>query len=87
MSDSATRICSFSKNQRERVVISIDAFKGHNLLDIRAFAVPQDGGEEKPTPKGITIRVCLLDSLLEGLADARAELVRRGLLDSEARHA
>ena len=48
-------IASFEKNSFEEVRISLTNFKGKDLIDLRVYYRTDDGGEMRPTKKGITI--------------------------------
>ena len=70
-------IGTIDKNSREHVRIVLDAFKGHHLCDMRVFASDGDGGDI-PTKKGLNVRVDMLDELIVGLADAKAQALAMG---------
>lgn len=63
----------FQKNALEKVVVQPTEFKGHQLIDIRIFYNANAGGakeEWKPSAKGISIRLELVDRLKEGIDKA-----------------
>ena len=63
------------KNAAEEVRVSLDEYKGIDLLHIRVFALPVTGeGEAKPTPKGIAIRVEQFPELVRGIERVKKEL-------------
>jgi len=77
-------ICEFSKNVRERVVLSLNEFKGKHYLDMRIFTAPENGGaQDIPTKKGLTLSVDLYPQFKEALAQAEAALISHGLVDRE----
>ena len=83
MSDSGTLIAVVPKNQREEIRVSIDQFKGTELLDVRIFANFDDGdGERRPTKKGISVKVERLPELIAALHLAEVEARRRGLISA-----
>ncbi len=53
----------FSKNSREQVRASLSTFKGLRLADLRVFTVDEHD-VERPTKKGISVRVEQLPQLL-----------------------
>jgi hypothetical protein len=59
-------VTEFTKNSRETVRVGLSEFKGHKLLQIRAW-VSRDDGTAIPTRAGIALRV-------ELIADLRAAL-------------
>ncbi len=66
------------KNAREEIRASFSEFKGHQLIDLRVYAV--DGDDASPTKKGIAVKVDKLPELARLIADAESEARRRGLL-------
>lgn len=80
-------IAKIEKNKSEEVVISLEQFRGHNLLDIRSYADFDNSGERRPTKKGITLRVSAIPELLEALNLAHAEAKSRGFIEPPAAEA
>jgi len=84
MSDSpSTIIATIPKNAAEKVVIALEEFRGHHLVDLRVYAAYDSTGEARATKKGVSLQVAHLPSLIEALQDAAAEARRRGLLPDE----
>ena len=73
----------FEKNSREEIRVQLREFKGHQLLDIRTFYFTAEGGEPKPSPKGISLSLKLLPQLKEAILEAERVLKDAGLLDSD----
>ena len=64
-------IAKFSKNATEEVIVRLNDFKDHDLVDIRVWIKPLSNEEEpKATKKGICIRVEQVPELLESLKKA-----------------
>lgn len=61
-----TKVIIKKAGGRERIEISISEFKGRQFLDIRNY-YRAEGGEWKPTPKGLTIPVELSKSAWRGI--------------------
>jgi hypothetical protein len=80
MSDAATTIATLQKNSQESVIIALDEWKGHHLVDLRVYARYATWEEPKATKKGVALRVEQLPSLIEALQAAATEARRRGLL-------
>ena len=76
----------FEKNAREEIRVQLREFKGYQLLDIRTFYFAGEGGEPKPSPKGISISVRLFPELKESILEAERVLKEAGLLDAEGRY-
>lgn len=66
-------IDEFSKSSVEKVRTRITTYQGKEYLDVRVWYIPRSGSEEeeKPTHKGLTLRLDLLPSLLESLKKAK----------------
>ncbi|MCC0067094.1 MAG: transcriptional coactivator p15/PC4 family protein [Rhodovulum sp.] len=62
-------MASFRKNSREEVRVSVDEFRGHELLNIRVW-FEADDGEMRPGKQGIALRLELLPELREALERA-----------------
>ena len=67
-------IYTWRKNAGEEVRVSLEEYKGLELLDIRAYTLPTAGREAKPTPKGIAIRVEQFPELMKGIEKVKKEL-------------
>ncbi len=76
-------VYQFAKNATEEVRVSLTEFKGHKLIDVRIYYEPEDGGERRPTKKGITIDVSLYPELKKALLQVEKELVKEHLLEVE----
>lgn len=76
-------ICTLPKNTREKVVFSLNEFKGKHYLDMRIFTTPDNGSQDIPTKKGLTLAVGLYPQLKEAMAQVEAALITRGLIDKE----
>ena len=72
----------FEKNSREEIRVQLREFKGHQLLDIRTFYFTSEGGEPKPSPKGVSMSLRLLPHLTEAILEAERVLKEEGLLDA-----
>ena len=69
------------KNMAEEIRIGLSEFNGHDLVNIRVWADPRNGGAERiPTKAGIACRIALLPELITALQQAEAEARMRGLL-------
>jgi Transcriptional Coactivator p15 (PC4) len=74
-------IAVIRKNATEEIRIELSEFRGHDLVNLRIWADPRDGGAERvPTKAGVCCRVALLPELIEALRQAEAEARRAGLL-------
>lgn len=82
MNDTATIIGRIEKNCREEIRVSLDSWKGFNLVALRVF-YRDDAGAMKPSKAGLVFRVEKLPQVLAALQEAQAEARRRGLLGGE----
>ena len=74
-------LATIRKNAVEEIRIELTQFNGHDLLNVRVWTDPRNGGSERiPTRAGIACRVALLPEIIEALQQAEAEARARGLL-------
>ena len=66
------QIATFAKNSRDQVRVSITEYQGHDLVDLRVWTTPDNGGDPFATKKGLSIRVTMLPELIEALKQAEA---------------
>jgi hypothetical protein len=77
-------IGKFWKNRRRdtAIVVSLSAYEGHNLINVREHFVGSDGCM-RPTTKGLAMQVLRLPELAAGIAKALAKARELGLIDDE----
>ena len=69
------------RNALEEIRVGLSEFNGHDVLNIRIWAEPRNGGAERiPTKAGICCNVRLLPELIEALRQAEAAARKAGLL-------
>ncbi len=73
----------FPKNATEEVRASLTEYKGHKLIDLRIYYEPEEGGERRPTKKGVTIDVGLYPELKKAMIKMERELIRKALLKQD----
>lgn len=66
-------VYSFSKNSLEEVRAFVSEYKKRNYINLRVFYKAHDG-EMRPTPKGITISVDLIEELVQAVEALRKAL-------------
>src|SRR4051794_36374544 len=71
-------VASITKNARESLRVSISRYREHDYIDLRLYA--DNGVEQVPTRKGLTIRPDLLPAVIEALQKAEAAARKAGLL-------
>lgn len=69
-------IYELEKTSAEKIVISIDDFRGHRLINIRIHEDFQDGKGYRPTKKGVAVNVNLAPELHKGLDKLFSEIER-----------
>src|SRR5436305_11914263 len=74
-------IAVIRKNALEEIRVELSQFSGHDLLNVRIWADPRNGGVDRiPTKAGIACNVRLLPELIEALQKAEIEARDRRLL-------
>ena len=63
-------VATIEKNKGEVVHITLKEYQGHDLLDVRVFYKPAEGGEPRPTAKGVCMKVERLPELISALQEA-----------------
>ncbi len=66
-------IAELEKNQKERIRISIEEYRGSRFVDCRVYWEDQEG-QWKPSKKGIALNGECLDGVIDALQKARKEL-------------
>ena len=62
--------------------VTVSEYAGHDLVNFRVFANYQDdGGEKRPTKKGVSIKLDRLPEVIEALKQAEQEAKQAGLLE------
>ena len=78
------RVATIAKNRLEELRISLTEYRGHDLVDIRVFALPYAGrGTVKAmvaTKKGLALNVAKLSALIAALQTAERQAQEAGLL-------
>jgi hypothetical protein len=77
------QITTIPRNSKEKIVFSVNEFKGKHYLDMRIFQIPENGGQDIPTKKGLTIPVHLYSTFKDTLQSVDHALISRGLVDRE----
>lgn len=57
-------IGEIQKNQKEKIIVSVNEFKGHRYVDLRIH-FEGDNGEYVPTKKGISISSKIVEEVVE----------------------
>ena len=67
------------KNSREEIHVSLTVVHGHNVIDVRVYAVNRDN-KLVPTTKGITMEMKRLPAFTHALREAERYVRQAGLL-------
>lgn len=78
-----TIIAALKKNSRQTLRVSIGKFREHDLLTLRLWFTPDADATERPSKAGFSLRITLINDLIEALQHAEAEARRRGLIRKE----
>lgn len=76
-------IGAVEKTSRERVQVSLGAFKGHTFVDVRTYFTTDGGETFRPSSKGCTVRPDQVGHLIELLQRAEADAKARGLIGGD----
>ena len=74
-------IGAVTKNDLDEVRVSLEAFKGRNLVDVRTFSNFTAANVKMPTRQGVSLNVRQLPELAKLLAEAERQAREMGLLD------
>lgn len=69
----------FQRNSEEEVRFTLHEYKDRQYLDLRLWFLPADGGEYKPTRKGLTLPLEFLSELKKGVAKTEQEAPKTAL--------
>ncbi len=67
-------VAVFEKNKYQDVKVRISEYQGNDVIDIRIWTQPPQGGEKVPTGKGVNINVKLFPKLKEAVQKLEKEL-------------
>ena len=71
MADESRLVGTIDRNERERVQIAVNEYKGKSYLDLRIFYTTDAGDTWRPTQKGVTIAPEHLDTLIEAIEESK----------------
>lgn len=65
-------IAKIGKNAQEEIVVQLTEYRGYDLVDMRVWTKPVfgDTDKDKPTKKGLTVKVDALPELIAALTKA-----------------
>ena len=64
-------VATIPKNAREDIRVSLDEYKGHDLLTLWVWTKGDSVTEPCPTKKGVAFQVDLLPDVLQALKEAK----------------
>ena len=67
-------IGEIQKNQKEKIIVATNEFKGHKYVDLRVHYEDETSGEYKPTKKGIAVNPKILPQVVEMMITAAEQL-------------
>ena len=62
------------KNQKEKIIVSTNEYKGHKYVDLRVHYEDESTKEYKPTKKGIAVNPKILPEVVEMMVRAAEEI-------------
>ena len=63
-------IGEIQKNQKEKIIVSTNEYKGNKYVDLRVHYEDETSGEYKPTKKGISIMPNNVEEVINGILKA-----------------
>ena len=67
-------IGDIQKNQKEKIIISTNEYKGHKYIDLRVHYEDETSGDYKPSKKGIAVNPKILSQVVELMIEAAENL-------------
>ena len=67
-------IGEIQKNQKEKIIVATNEFKGHKYIDLRVHYEDETSGEYKPTKKGIAVNPKIVDEVVEMMLEAKKNI-------------
>tara|TARA_Y100000310_G_scaffold339536_1_gene432507 strand:- start:150 stop:365 length:216 start_codon:yes stop_codon:yes gene_type:complete len=67
-------IGEIQKNQKEKIIVSTNEYKGHKYVDLRVHYEDESTKEYKPTKKGIAVNPKILPEVVEMMVRAAKEI-------------
>ena len=67
-------IGEIQKNQKEKIIVGINEFKGHQYVDLRVHFEDESTGEYKPTKKGIALSSRIIPEVVELIVQGAEQL-------------
>ena len=58
-------IGEIQKNQKEKIIVGTNEFKGHKYIDLRVHYEDEVSGEYKPTKKGVALSSKVIPEIVE----------------------
>ena len=67
-------IGEIQKNQKEKIIVSTNEYKGHKFVDLRVHYEDEISGEYKPTKKGISLSSKVIPEIIELLSSGLEQI-------------
>ena len=67
-------IGEIQKNQKEKIIVSTNEYKGHQYIDLRVHYEDESTKEYKPSKKGIAVNPKILPEVVEMMVKAAEEI-------------
>ena len=67
-------IGEIQKNQKEKIIVSTNEYKGHKYIDLRVHYEDESTKEYKPSKKGIAVNPKILSQVVELMIEAAENL-------------
>ena len=63
-------IGEIQKNQKEKIIVSTNEYKGNKYIDLRVHYEDETSGDYKPSKKGIAVNPRILPQVVEMMLEA-----------------
>ena len=62
-------IKEIQKDQKEKIIISTNEYKGHKYVDLRVHFEDERSGDYKPSKKGVALSAKVLPEIMEAVLE------------------
>ena len=67
-------IGEIQKNQKEKIIVSTNEYKGNKYIDLRVHYEDETSGDYKPSKKGIAVNPKILPQVVEMMLEAAEQI-------------
>ena len=67
-------IGEIQKNQKEKIIVSTNEYKGNKYIDLRVHYEDETSGDYRPSKKGIAVNPKILPQVVEMMLEAAEQI-------------